>query len=292
MKMTESFGKINEKDIIDLEYKLSLNLPKDYRDFLLSTNGGKPSPNIFKTLNGEYETDIHYFYGINSEIYDLYKNCINIIDRIPVNFFPIANDSLGNFILIDCKGEGVYLFDHEIELKIFIANSFTSFVNNLYSHEQTYSEFDKAIFTQNLHYFKSRIQSGEHIDCIKNDLEQKASIVATLLNKQKLLKYFISQNASIEGLLFAACKNGHFQIVQYLLGKGADPNERSITINNNTALIQASHAGHLDIVKVLIEKNADIWATDEYGQNALDKSYWSNNQELINYFEKEIYCID
>ncbi|MCV6630148.1 MAG: ankyrin repeat domain-containing protein [Flavobacteriaceae bacterium] len=43
------------------------------------------------------------------------------------------------------------------------------------------------------------------------------------------------------------------------------------------------------MVKLLISKGADIEATDDYGQTALNKSYWSNNQELIDYFEKEVY---
>src|SRR5688572_12937643 len=115
------------------------------------------------------------------------------------------------------------------------------------------------------------------------------TIVAALRNKLKLLKFFIQQGADHKGALFSAASNGHLSIVNYLLSIGADPNERDASQNNDTALIQASSGGHLEMVKALIKAGADIYAKDDFDQTALDKARFSDNQELIDYLESEIY---
>jgi hypothetical protein len=289
LKLKETFGDIEENMFSDFEIILNKQLPLEYKSFLKKNNGGRPNLNIFKTSNSEYETDIQFFFGITKGIYDLRGNYERLKNKIPKKFIAIAIDSGGNFILLDLEKEAIYYFDHEIEDTFLIANTFNDFIKGLYDLKIEESELDKAISSQNILYFKSKIEKGLQIDNIVNEFDQSIVIISSLKNKLKLLKWFVEKGAKFEMALFNACSNGHLDIVNYLLSKGANPNERDITQNNDTCLIQACYGGYLQIVKILIKNGADINLEDDHGRNALSKAYWSDNQELISYLEQEIY---
>jgi len=44
-----SLDQINENDLIELENQININIPEQYRNFLLRNNGGKPKINRFTT---------------------------------------------------------------------------------------------------------------------------------------------------------------------------------------------------------------------------------------------------
>jgi len=74
------------------------------------------------------------------------------------------------------------------------------------------------------------------------------------------------------GLLWAS-ENNHLEIVKYVIEKGAD-----IHAENDSALCRASYHDHLEIVKLLIEKGADIHAGHEY---ALRKAFRYGHLEIV-----------
>ncbi|RPB22045.1 ankyrin, partial [Terfezia boudieri ATCC MYA-4762] len=59
--------------------------------------------------------------------------------------------------------------------------------------------------------------------------------------------------------LHIAAKKGHLEVVKVLLDKGATIN--AMTHVNRTALHMAAENGHLEVVKVLLDKGATINAT-------------------------------
>ena len=67
-------------------------------------------------------------------------------------------------------------------------------------------------------------------------------------------------------LMYASLR-GHLEIVKYLISKGADVNAKND--DGWTALMYASLRGHLEIVKYLISKGADINAKNDNGLTAL-----------------------
>ena len=67
--------------------------------------------------------------------------------------------------------------------------------------------------------------------------------------------------------LLSAAKNGHHQIIQYLIEKGADVNFGYKY--DYTPLIIASCNGHTEAVKTLVNNNADLELKNEYGETAL-----------------------
>jgi uncharacterized protein len=64
-----------------------------------------------------------------------------------------------------------------------------------------------------------------------------------------------------------AVKRGDIQIVNDLLGRGADVDGRDRY--GQTALMLAAHAGHLEVVKILIAHQANLDMTAKFGLSAL-----------------------
>ncbi|KAM3472159.1 hypothetical protein MY5147_005452 [Beauveria neobassiana] len=83
-----------------------------------------------------------------------------------------------------------------------------------------------------------------------------------------LLRYVVQQSTAfyilIDGLdegqtaLQAACGGGHLEVVERLLGAGADVNTAVTKHSGQTALQAASGAGHLEVVERLIDAGADV----------------------------------
>lgn len=284
IKIRESFGTASVSQIADLERDLNASLPESYKAFLSEHNGGRPAPDKFKTRDGKYETGIRFFFGITSGIYGLQSNLILLKTRLPEGSLAIATDSGGNFVLLDIDTGSISFFDHELEITSLVSDDFVSFLANLFKvdHED---EFDKAVTAQNIGFFKSILETGANVNSMKNKFNQPALIAAALRGKLKLVRFLADSGAVTEGALWASSSNGHFEVVEYLLGKGADPNEKNPIQNNDSALMQASTGGYLEIVKLLISKGADVSATNNHRQTALNKASWSGNKELIQYLE-------
>jgi ankyrin repeat protein len=142
-------------------------------------------------------------------------------------------------------------------------------------------------------------------DLIENDEYQKVSQKKRKYEKEdfnveitnfcrenliSLLKYFIQDegaNLKTENeFLIIASKNGHKDIVAFLLGKGIDVNQQ----NNGgyTALIWATLGGHKDIVQMLLQdKNLEINHRDEYGHTALMWASINGHVEIVEMLLKD-----
>lgn len=93
---------------------------------------------------------------------------------------------------------------------------------------------------------------------------------AAFIGCPKSVRYFLSKGVDINQIdtyratpLWLAAQNGHLEIVQLLIEKGADINA-VVDDNHRTALMLAAQNGHLEVLQLLIEKGADINAADSY----------------------------
>jgi hypothetical protein len=287
-------GKHGPLEIEKFESYIGHELPTDYKRFLIKNNGGRTKPDAFKTISDEMESLIHFIYGFTEgPNYDLKTNYDKWKKNdFPKKYLPIAIDALGNYIVLDLSESHNYghvlFWSHDTpELRpVEISVNFNGFIKSLFLFTLKESDLDIAIATQNKKYFKNRIANGEFIDNIKNEFGQTVIVMASLRNKLQLVKFFHENGSKMDKALFSAARNGHYVTVKYLLTLGLNPDERDITQNNDTALIQAAFGGYIDVVKLLIEYGADINATDKHGQSVLRKAYWSNNDALIAYLEK------
>lgn len=147
----KQFGPIPEKFITALEQGWRIRLPKDYKNFLININGGKPKKKLFTLKDQSNNSLIAGLFGISEEedynILTRYPSMLG--DRIPTNMFPIADDQGGNFILLSVKEADrgkVYFWDHNWEAEegqmpdysnlTLIADSFDEFINNLKSEDE------------------------------------------------------------------------------------------------------------------------------------------------------------
>jgi len=92
---------IGENDIDELEQKLGVTLPPDYRAFLLRTNGGRPVP---EDAFGDEDTGsmMNMFYAVKHEriSFTIAQEKRAFRSRIPEDLLPIGDDAGGSQICI------------------------------------------------------------------------------------------------------------------------------------------------------------------------------------------------
>lgn len=137
---TETYGPLSEDVLTACEQYWRIALPQDYRHFLIEINGGKRDRSVFWLKNGKNSSVVRTFLGIcNNKNINLIRNYtwLRFLGHVPKNMFPVARDSLGNFVAISLheKSYGkVYFCDHEKHPgrnTSLIADSFTEFMEGL-----------------------------------------------------------------------------------------------------------------------------------------------------------------
>jgi len=141
---------INDNFVKVLESYFFCKFPNAYRQFLLKTNGGKPTKIYFIVKTTKKLGTVHYFLGISP---DRYKGLLEyekvFCGRIPSNTLAIASDPGGDLILLSVKGQDygkVYYWDHNWEAEdgqtpdysnlTLIADSFEDFLSSLKSEDE------------------------------------------------------------------------------------------------------------------------------------------------------------
>lgn len=133
------FELITEEQIQLLEEKLRSRLPQDYRNFLLTYNGGNPKPNVFFINQEQQESNLCFLYGITAKkAYDLWTNALDAYEDMDRAILPIGEDPGGNQIYMSLNPDmygHIFYRDHElpaIDCLFPIAESFTELLLKLY----------------------------------------------------------------------------------------------------------------------------------------------------------------
>lgn len=96
--------KITASDIASIEAKLGAVLPVSYRQFLLHSNGGAPTPDTIDVPGADGSpTDVQVFFGIGRSVEssDLAWNLVLAGERCAgLHVLPIACDSGGNLFCL------------------------------------------------------------------------------------------------------------------------------------------------------------------------------------------------
>ncbi|SUD91844.1 MULTISPECIES: SMI1/KNR4 family protein [Psychrobacter] len=142
------FGQLTNSEIEAFEKQYSINLPQEFRSFLMKYNGGKVYPETFVFHDKTDASSISYFLGIGLKeyYYNLSYTFDMFRDRVPNNLFPIARDPGGNLILVGLSGKElgkIYFWDHEFEADgnkpdmsnvHYLSSSLDTFLNELYEY--------------------------------------------------------------------------------------------------------------------------------------------------------------
>uniref|UniRef100_A0A7N4PHI5 Ribonuclease L n=1 Tax=Sarcophilus harrisii TaxID=9305 RepID=A0A7N4PHI5_SARHA len=131
-------------------------------------------------------------------------------------------------------------------------------------------------------------------------------IVAAIVGNVELLELFLSKGANINeydnhgftAFMEAACY-GQQSALEFLYEKGAEVNlgrqtseeQKKLRKGGCTALMDAARKGHIDVVKILLEKmGADVNARDNMGRNALIHTFRDpknkNVREIVRFLLK------
>ncbi len=118
------------EELVELQRALEMTeLPAGYRQFLFSTNGGRPT-NEFKWFRVENPEDfVEGFNGVMVDCFlsvkdnkhptcEILETAKTFAGRIPSDTLPIADDPFGNLILLGVGERNfneVFLWDHEAE---------------------------------------------------------------------------------------------------------------------------------------------------------------------------------
>lgn len=118
MKLYDEGEKLTKEQINNYEKILDIQLPRDYIEFILESNGGTPEEDLVFDFYDVVEennntTDIREFYVFYNEAETSFDDIIkvngNIKDEkmLPESCFVFADDSAGNPICINTSGEDV-----------------------------------------------------------------------------------------------------------------------------------------------------------------------------------------
>jgi hypothetical protein len=97
-------------------------------------------------------------------------------------------------------------------------------------------------------------------------------IVAAGVGRLDLVRLFVAgaTKEQLERALIMAARYGRYAVVEYLLDAGVDV----AASDGMTALHWAAGGGHLDMMKLLIQRGAPLEKINEYGGTVLDSSLW------------------
>jgi hypothetical protein len=151
--INQSLPPISESDLIECETKLGVSFPEDYKQFLLTYNGGIPYPQRVKIPNTNHTVLLDFFYGIMKvpDCRDLTYAYRISKDDLPEGVIPIGHDPGGNPFFLWTVGDQrgyVYFWDRRSFFSesidstdvYYLAESFTSLLASLCDTD--YSEED------------------------------------------------------------------------------------------------------------------------------------------------------
>ncbi len=110
-----------------------------------------------------------------------------------------------------------------------------------------------------------------------------------LVKKLEQLSTNISDNDS-NTLLLLAAKNGHANIVEYLLETRKTYELLQTNYEGKTALHMAAEENHVEVLKILIKKpifKSQLNTKDVYGRTPLDIAIENESDDCINFFEMQ-----
>ncbi|HZV53798.1 MAG TPA: ankyrin repeat domain-containing protein [Rhodocyclaceae bacterium] len=113
--------------------------------------------------------------------------------------------------------------------------------------------------------------------------------LAALVGNLPIVRRLVEAGADVAtqgwNALHYAAFNGHVEVVQFLVSKGAALDMPAP--NRQTALMFAARNGHLEVVKILVEADADMDMDDPEGNTALDIALKAGNSQIADYLRSE-----
>lgn len=252
-RLHDSYDAVSEHDLRLLEKEIGAPLPNEYRQFILSTNGGEFSPGVeFRSAEGEFLSGLNRFYGIGPNAEDelgwVYRT---LKPYLPAGLLPIGIDIGGTETCIMVTGENVgsiwIWHPHgDDDTGSFVANSFDAFSAGLCYGELAETSWDESL--------------PDFIAAERGDEDALAEHLKDGLDPN-------SRNNEGSTLLICAAAANQPEIVKLLLDHHADIEARDV--RNRTALHWAASRCSFDSVELLVASGANLETADAEGETPL-----------------------
>jgi len=125
--------------------------------------------------------------------------------------------------------------------------------------------FLRAIYAKDYSLIDKLLKEGVDINASLRDSTSTPLAEAASVGDMELINYLLSKGAKVEGTkslpnlpIFIAISGGHTAVVSRFLDLGVDSNYAWPNRDGGTLLISAVQFGELDIVKLLVQRGADI----------------------------------
>lgn len=147
----------------------------------------------------------------------------------------------------------------------------------------------QAILQRNEEMARALIAAGAQVDA-RNNAGFSAAMLCARENQagiaEALLKagadVLVKNHASGESALITAAKSGHTRLVELMLRNAITSEDRDATDKTGaTALWWAAHNGHLDSVRYLCSKKADVNLANGKGETPLQAAERNGHGEIV-----------
>ena len=225
------YGSLSQSQLDEFCACHEIQLPENYRLFLLGVNGGNPKNKLF-AVNASRKSCLHHVYGIhNGPKHKTLESALNAarLQKISDDLLPIADDEGGNLLCLGISEKNwnnVYFWDHETSKLFQISNDFVEFIDRL---EFRFASDDlEAIF---------RADNVEGI--------------AGMLSEGALNLDYLDENG--RGLMENAAIYKSKNIAQYLYDCGL-PTDKALKIANENLVFFPETKYMVDLLKSLSSK--------------------------------------
>lgn len=140
IRSDKRWGPVEEQTVASFEARNRIELPVDYRAFLLAHHGGVPDPSFYWVVPDDWGSSIESLYGFSENGYRL-QEYLDARDSIGVapDMLVIGDDGCGSFLSIGILGPRrgqVFYIDHEFSVREpqrerFLACGFKRFTDQL-----------------------------------------------------------------------------------------------------------------------------------------------------------------
>ena len=184
---------VTEENIVAFEKRFGYPLPKDYREFLLTYNGGRPVEG--EVMGRDDQPDVPYEHGDAIECFFQLQPTEGAVSEFevllppaeipwdleevnfPLHYLPIAEGGGGNLIVMECKGAKNLVrywqqddYDERIEEHRVIADSFLDLLSRVRTVEER-----KALDAAEAASERKAIQSGKFPKALELQCERVKS---------------------------------------------------------------------------------------------------------------------
>jgi len=151
------------------------------------------------------------------------------------------------------------------------------------THVETCELFVQFALNPALDIWKKTYCAGDYSTCARFQQSRSGrQIPLTLLPNGTVIEQTAGDESCGSIAIFNAIIKNRLRMLTSLTKIGIDINVSNI--DGQTPLMAAAEYGHEEIVRFLLDKGADILASDDYGRNAMDiarKKGWQNIIEML-----------